>query len=129
MTDPLPTPQVPEASPVVNGSDECRALLAKHKIPQAAVDKLKESYKRLYLMHDAPIIFKPASGDQWDRVTQKPDKERARAMRDLASFLVVYPAPEKYADLLEEFPLLYATICDASASIASNKAVTEAVKL
>ncbi len=129
MTEPLPTPQVNDASPIVKGADEARVLLKKHGITQAVVDKLKESHRRIYVLHDAPIIFKPATADQWDRVTQKTDKERARALRDLASFLVLYPDEAKYAELLDEYPLLYATICDASASIASNKAVTEAVKL
>jgi hypothetical protein len=118
-------------SPNDDNAHEIRVLLAKHGIAADDVEKARSAARgrAIYLLVDAPVIFKTATGDQFDRAFGKPEKERPKALRELASFLVVHPEPESYKRLGEELPLLYVTIVDAASSVASGKATTEAKKL
>lgn len=112
-----------------NDEHEVEVLLAKHGIARERVEELKEKFPRLYLLVDAPVIFKPMTSAQFQRFAGKPEKERARAAMELASFLVVHPAAEQYKAMAEEFPLLFGTIIDAATDIARNKPTAEAKKL
>lgn len=108
---------------------ELRVILASHKIPTATVDELREKFSDIYVLVDLPVVFKPARGEQIERVFQKAEKERPRALRELASFLVVHPEPEAWLRLLERYPLAWSTVVEAAFAIASGKATTEAKKL
>ena len=130
MPDPQPST---DARPVSNEdadrAHELEVLRVKHKIPAETIDQLKAKYPSIWMLVDAPIIFKEMSGDQFERVMAQPDKQRIPALKQLASFIVVYPPPAEYEKLVQRWPLIYTTITEAAVSIASNKYTGEAKKL
>lgn len=130
MTDPAATPL---DSTTADNDHEVRVLLAKHGISTDQVEAARAAAngKAIFLLNDQPVIFKRASADQLQRVFTKPEKDRYPAMRDLAGFLVVHPAPEAWKVMTGDdgFPLLFVTVVDAASAIASGKATSEAKKL
>lgn len=108
---------------------EIEVLLEKHGITRARVEELKSKHRKLYMLIDQPIIIIPMNGDQFDRVGQKPEKERVRALIELAKFLVVHPEPAAYLAMAKETPLLWSTITDVAFDLAKGKSVLEAKKL
>lgn len=119
-----------DPKPQTSDEIEIACLLEEHKIPRAVVDELKAKWsKPLFALRDQPVIFRIPPQAEFDRLGRKKENEKFAGTADFVRRHVLYPEPEAYAALLEEYPVLFGTIADAMADLAKGKRSAEAKKL
>lgn len=126
-----PTMQVLALDGADNEQDEreIELLLRKHKIPREVVEALRAKHPRMYILRDQPIIFQSLKDGQFERVLSAREKDRPIELKNLASFLVVYPDADAYLRLVQEYTMVWDTIVEAALAFAKGKQSDDAKKL
>lgn len=112
---------------------EVRALLSKHGISEATVNKLKAEHgDDLWVLIDAPVIFVNATRDQMKRLGDKISeggKGRMNAIEELARGIVVHPEPEGFSALINKYALIPGVIIGVCGEIHRARQPEEAKKV
>lgn len=114
------------STPLDGDEDQARvvdALLERHGIPADKVQALLAKYSDLWVLDDAPVIFKKPTRGQFKMFGEKGQREKGKmdAVEEFARSVVVFPDASALNALLDEYPGLMATISADAASVAMKR--------
>lgn len=108
------------------------ALKAQAPGLESVIDELAGKYRRLAAVRTemGVALFRNPKRSEWQRYldTIFDEKRRARAVEQLARDLVVHPAPNVFAEWLEEFPAIPLDCADPLTILAKGEADAHAGK-